>query len=227
MSSYEAWQSGEPIFARMPDENNSYRSNYVVKILLDYWDKVLSQCARALDGLPRQFDPEFCDVNWLDFLAPLCGWTAPYWDTNYPESAKRVLLKNSFSFIWAQKGSRDVLSFILNALGINHIIYIQGSFILGQSTLGTDQLGLDPWDFAVLLPREYIRGGYEFTLAEKMTKLFSPCWCRRTVAYDSFYADLSVAGDPVYDIQSFDELDVIQADSGNALATNDNEILEI
>ncbi|QVQ57078.1 tail protein [Anabaena phage Elbi] len=184
---FKAWNIDKrPIYSRMPKEQvgTSYNDYIATDWLLSYWDKVFIECYDKLEDLPRQFNPLECDEEYLDFLAPLCGWSEPYWSGDYPPESKRQLLANSYSLIWKDKGSLTVLSFVLNALFINHIIFIPGSFILGYSQLGVDELGASGWEFEILLPVTYAQNGYEFRLTRKIASLFSPLWCKYQVRYD-------------------------------------------
>lgn len=176
---------GRPFYRRLPSETpDTYQGNQVVDWLTNYWDNLYRDCAIALDDLPRQFDPSVCDPEWLDFLAAICGFTAPYWDKDYPVEGKRLLLKESYTRIWSNKGSLDCLSFVLRSLGIDHKIVVPGSFIIGQSPLNIDLLGQQGWRFKVILPIKYSPNGGEVRLTQKMVELFSPCWCDRIVEID-------------------------------------------
>jgi hypothetical protein len=151
--------------------------------LTAYWDELLISLKTKVDDLPRQLNPLLCDANWLDFLAPLCGFTDEYWDSTWKASSKRLLLANSYTLIWRDKGSKEVLSFILNALEISHDIWTGSSFILGTSRVGINSLGVAAWDYKILLPSQYNLDGYEFKLANKVNRLFGPLWCRSEVTY--------------------------------------------
>jgi hypothetical protein len=187
MDSYQAWKIDKrPIYSRMPKEQvgTSYHDYIATDWLTAYWDKIFIECMDKLEDLPRQFDPELCDEEYLDFLASICGWTAPYWSADYPPESKRVLLKNSYSLIWRDKGSLTVLSFVLNSLFIDHRIFIPGAFILGVSQVSVNTLGAAGWEFEILVPRRYPENGYEFQLTLKIASLFAPLWCKYQVRYD-------------------------------------------
>jgi phage tail-like protein len=181
MNTKEAWQSGRPIFSRLP---NIYKENPLADNLVIYWEDVLVDAKNIVDDLPRQLNPLLCDANWLDFLASLCGFTGDYWDKEWAEESKRVLLANSYSFIWPNKGSRQALSFILNALFIEHKIYVEGAWVIGTSQLGIDQLGSSNWTYQILLPLKYNLEGVEFSLANKINRLYGPLWCKSEVIHD-------------------------------------------
>jgi hypothetical protein len=185
---YTAWKiEKRPIFSRMPEEQvgTSYKDYPATDWLLAYWDKIFVECADKLEDLPRQFDPLLCDEEYLDFLAPLCGWTGEYWSADYPPESKRLLLSQAYKLIWSNKGSLQVLSYVLNALFIDHRIFIPGTFILGYSQLSVNTLGSSGWQFTIFLPRKYIFNGNEFKLTSKMVKLFSPCWCLYDIKYET------------------------------------------
>lgn len=186
-TTYEAWSTERPIFSRLPEV---YQDNEVADWLTIYWDELLASLKYKIDDLPRQLSPLTCDDKWLDFLAPLCGFTGDYWDRDWKSSSKRLLLTNSYKFIWSNKGTRTVLSFVLNALDIDHTIWEGSKFVLGVSQLDIDSLGTAAWEYKILLPNYYQYKGYEWKLAEKINKLFGPLWCGSEVIYRTgFVAD--------------------------------------
>lgn len=176
--SYRQPMNNTPFYSRLPQETPEiYQGNSVVSWLCSYWDDLYYSTQEKLKQLPRQFDPEFCDEEYLNFLAPLCGFTAPYWDDDYLVGSKRLLLKNAYTQIWSNKGSLNQLSFVLTALNIEHRIITPGSFIIGEGQLNIDPLGSGGWQFTVLLPEKYNEGGEEYLLTRKIVDLFTPAWC--------------------------------------------------
>ena len=174
-----AWLE-RPIYSRLPE---TYTDNNIADWLTHYYDELLIQLNTKIDDIPRQLNPALCDPVWLDFLAPLCGFTPDYWDVKWTVAAKRTLLSNSWSYIWKNKGTKEVLSFILNALDIEHEI-VQGSdFILGKSQLSLDSLGESAWEYVIYLPTSYEPNGYEFQLTRRINSLFGCYWCRSSVEY--------------------------------------------
>lgn len=183
MDTYKAWiVEKRPIYSRLPD---AYHDNQVANWLTDYWDELLVNLKEKIDDLPRQLNPMLCDEVWLDFLAPLCGFTSDYWDISWSVESKRILLANSYSFIWKNKGTKLVLSFILNTLGIDHEIWQGSDFILGSSQVSIDRLGDAAWEYKILLPAYYSSDGYEFQLARRINNLFGCIWCKSEVRYKS------------------------------------------
>lgn len=181
MNTKQAWDTLRPIFSRLPEV---YRENSLADNLVIYWEELLISNKDKIDDLPRQLDPTTCDANWLDFLAPLCGFTGQYWDISWPVASKRLLLSNSYTFIWTSKGSREVLSFVLNALNIQHKIVTGDNWILGTSRLGIDTLGNAAWEYQILLPTFYKLEGPEFKLTARINRLFGPLWCKSQILYD-------------------------------------------
>jgi hypothetical protein len=184
---YQAWRElKKPIFSRMPSEieGSSFQDYIATDWLLNYWDVEFVKSLEKCEDLVRQFNPTLCDPEYLDFLAPLCGWTPPYWDVSYPTESKRVLLSASYYLIWANKGSREVLSYVLNSLGINHRIVTAGSFILGISQVSVNELGTGSWEFEILLPLIYPLDGYEFKVTAKIAHLFAPAWVSYVIRHE-------------------------------------------
>jgi hypothetical protein len=198
MSAYEAWVvEKRPIYHRLPE---CYKDNPIADWLTQYWDALLIEVKEKIDDLPKQLDPQTCDEEWLDFLAPLCGFYGDYWDRQWTLPAKRTLINNSYTLIWKNKGSRDVLSFVLDTLGIEHKIWVGQSFVLGVSQVSIDRLGNAAWEYKILLPDKYASDGKEFKLARKINKLFGCLWCRSEVVYErdivSQYLENAIATDP-------------------------------
>ncbi|BAY23706.1 hypothetical protein NIES2100_34980 [Calothrix sp. NIES-2100] len=181
MQTYEAWVVEKaPIFSRLPEV---YRDNPVTGYLTIFWDELLISTKGKIDDIPRQLDPLTCDANWLDFLAPLCGFTGIYWNKNWLESHKRNLLSNSFTKIWNNKGSRECLSTVLRCFEIAHEIASKGDFIFGRSKLGEDALGNSSWQYIIYLKTIY-KDTPVVSFVEKINTLFGPCWCKAEIKFD-------------------------------------------
>jgi hypothetical protein len=177
-----AWDSGKPIWERLPE---CYKENDVAEWLTTYFDELLINTKAKIDDLPRQLNPLDCDEVWLDVLAPLCGFTGDYWDKAWATEAKRLLISNSFINIWPNKGSKEVLSLVLNCFDIQHLITSRGNFILGTSTTG-DPLGTSAWEYIIYLPTSY-KYGDKFKLTQKLNSLYGPCWCSTEIIFNDAY----------------------------------------
>ncbi|MBE9178660.1 hypothetical protein IQ268_08820 [Oculatella sp. LEGE 06141] len=202
-STYEAWQSGRPIYSRLPGVNEGYRKEEgepIADWLTVYFDELLIATKTTVGDLPRQLNPATCDPAWLDFLRLLCGFTGEYWDKAWSDEVKRSLIANAFDGvdIWANKGSEVVLAYLLELFDIDHEVWLGASFLVGISELpGT--LGSPEWVYYLLLPLKYLRESSEFKLAEKLNRLYSPAFCDSLVCYDAFYVGFSACGDPVFE----------------------------
>jgi hypothetical protein len=176
-----AWDSGKPIWERLPE---CYKENDIALWLTAYFDELLINTKAKIDDLPRQLNPLDCDEAWLDVLAPLCGFTGEYWDTTWKVRAKRLLIANSFLNIWPNKGSKAVLSLVLDCFSIQHLISRRGDFIIGFSKAG-DPLGSAAWEYIIYLPTIYKNPGNEqFKLTAKLNKLYGPLWCSSEIIFD-------------------------------------------
>jgi hypothetical protein len=213
MSIYEAWASGRPIFSRLP-EVYQFQDPPIADWLTKFWDQLLINTKAKIDDIPvRQLNPATCDVEWLDFLAPLCGWDSKYWDKTWTVDAKRTLLINSYSgeSIWENKGSAEVLSFVLATLGVRNIVQVQGDFILGTSVLG-DELGSLPWEYTVRVPADY-QGTSKDNLLQRIIKLFGPAWCIVNIIYDpDRFTFVNLLG--------INEDEILETETGTAIQTN-------
>lgn len=193
MDTAQAWSTGRPIFSRLPDCYKNENSS-VADWLTSFFDDLLISTKDKVDDIPRQLDPSLCDSNWLDFLAPLCGFYGQYWDKYWNDNHKRNLLINSYKKIWSNKGSKSCLSTVLTCFEIPHAILSKGDFVLGSSKLSLDELGKTPWEYTI-----YLNSFYTSTptadLVRKLNKLFGPCWCKSNIQFDDLivqnYLDLN------------------------------------
>lgn len=210
MQTYEAWVvERRPVFARLPGINGGYTDNSPTDWLTDYWDGLLLELkAKAEEAAGRQMNPLTCDPEWLDYLAPLAGFDANHWQIKWSEQTKRTLISNAFTLIWKDKGSREVLSLVLGAVGLRHEVIVQGDFLVGISEVG-DPIGELPWDYTIFLPPEY-QYREEEQLAQWVNERFGPCWCRSRI---------------VFDPERFQRFDLLEAATDTALATQADEAL--
>lgn len=181
IDTYEAWVVEQsPIFSRLPE---CYRDNEVTPYLTTFWDDLLISTKSKVDDIPRQLDPGSCDESWLDFLAPLCGFSGIYWDKSWNSDFKRNLLVNSYTQIWNNKGSNACLSNVLNCFYIPNVITNKGNFIFGYSKFGQDQLGVLGWQYTIYLNTKF-KTNSNIALVNKLNNLFGPCWCTYEIVFD-------------------------------------------
>lgn len=197
------WDTNRPIYDRLPGENGGYReeeaeSVTVADLLTQPWDDLLMETKGAIDHFERDYlDPATALPQHLDWLAQLCGFTGDYWDSDWAVPIKRQLIERSYSFIWENKGSRDLMEWLLATFGLNAQIYLQGEFLAGITRLpGT--VGGDGFWYLLTVQLIYLRSSPEWKLLERLNRLYGPVYCESRVCYDQFYAGFSVAGDPVF-----------------------------
>jgi hypothetical protein len=184
MNTYDAWVTEKrPIYSRLPDcyKPEDGEEEAISDWLTYYFDQLLIGTKDKADNLSINLDPLTCDVEWLSFLAPLCGWYG-IWDETWDTEAKRTLLSNSYTLIWPNKGSLEVLDFVLDTLGVRHLIKLGQSFLVDISLVG-DPIGSIAWNYDILLPSEY-HGQPEYKLTERINRLFGPCWCESSIIFD-------------------------------------------
>lgn len=182
MQTSESWATNKPIHSRLPE---CYQTNEITEWLTGYFDELLVETKTKVDDLPRQLNPLLCDPEWLDFLAPLTGFTGDYWDKTWATQTKRLLISNSYINIWPGKGSKEVLSLVLDCFDIRHLITSRGNFILGTSTTG-DPLGTSAWEYIIYLPNAY-KYGDKFKLTQKLNSLYGPYWCSTEILFNDAY----------------------------------------
>lgn len=95
------------------------------------------------------------------------------------------MISNSYTNIWSNKGSKEVLSLVLDCFNIQHLITARGAFILGTSTTG-DSLGTSAWEYIIYLPNIY-KYGTQFKLTQKLNALYGPCWCSSEIIFNDDY----------------------------------------
>lgn len=200
-STYEAWSSSRPVYQRLPGINGGYYSedgNNPADWLTQFVDVLLVETKAKIDDLPRQLNPDTCDPEWLDFLAGLCGLTGEYWDTAWPESIQRSLIRSAFPTLWANKGSKQVIEYLLNLFGISHDIWLGSAAYADIALADIATVGTPQWRYVIRLPLLYLRDSPEFKLAEKLNRLYGPVFCDSRVCFKEAYADFAVCGDPVF-----------------------------
>lgn len=193
-----AWEQGRPIYRRLPVDAEQYQENDVCDWLTQPYDATLVAWKNILLNFEADFlDPATAREDALDWLAQLCGFTGEYWDPTWPVAAKRELISKSHLFIWPNKGTESLLRYLLAVFGINATIYRVGQFLVDINKVG-DQIGGELLRYWILMPLTYLSNSKEWQLAERLNRLYMPCFCDSAVVYDRFYADFSRVGDPIF-----------------------------
>jgi hypothetical protein len=204
------WANGRPVFGILPTDEG-YVSNSAVDWLTQWVDLESIKTKEDLETeIARQFDPEFCDANRLDYLANLTGFTDGYWDSFFTDIQNRLLIQSSLSQLWPARGTVSTISQVLGILGVVHIIREKGSFILGESLLG-DILGNVGWEYVIIVPTRYY-GSIQEKAIRKAMKLLTPCWCLGAIIYDDTY---------------FSPIELIAVDTFVALQIGDDSIATV
>lgn len=202
MNPKTAWVTDQrPIYSRLPQISQRYKAenpdNPTNWITL-WFDELLVATKATIDDLPRQLNALTCDPEWIDFVAYLSGFSGEYWDKSWNLATKRAIASRA-NWIWANKGTREVLEYLFNALNLSAAIWINSGFYVDESLLDIDTLSEPQYQYFVTVPLSYDRDGAQFRLAEKINRLFGPIVCDSSVCYDAFYVDFSVVGDPIFD----------------------------
>lgn len=181
MDTQQAWKDGRPTLSRLPGINDGYSGNEVADWLTDYPDQLLHGLRVMSEVATDQVNPLTCEPQWLDLLSNLCGWYG-YWDLAWPEASKRQLLAASYTEIWPKYGTATALSFVLQTLGVTHVIQQGQSFLIGVNEVG-DPLGAIAWQYDIVLPTAFFNTK-ESALAERINSLFGPVWCTSRILFD-------------------------------------------
>ncbi len=205
-----AWNTGKPIHDRLPGENEGYRkdeswSGYnptidppIARWLTEPWDGLLIEVKTKTENVyATHLNPLTAQPENLDWLAQLCGFTGEYWDVSWSVAVKRQLIAQSLVDIWENKGSRVLLEWLIQLFGLQARIYLLGEFLADINKAG-DVLGGEALHYWLLVKLNYLRTSDEWKLLEKLNRLYSPVYCDSAVVYEQFFADFSIAGDPVW-----------------------------
>lgn len=195
-----AWESGRPIYNRLPIESGQYQGNVAVDAMTGWIDALLVAVKVSVINFERDFtDPVTARVDALDWLAQYHGFTGEYWEPQWSTAIKRQLITDGQTYIFPSRGLTELLEYFFDLFGIDGRLYLVGSFLAGINVAG-DPCGGDPLYYYILLPlvNGYMRTSYEWNLVVKLNRLYMPCAVRSLVCYQQFYAGFSVAGDPVF-----------------------------
>jgi len=194
------WSTNRPIYARLPSEAEKYNGNPAVDALCQPFDSILVSYKSAIDNFERDFlNADTARSDALDWLAMNCGFTGNFWGTDWSDAQKRLLIKNSHSFIWNNVGTERLLIWLLNTVfAIPAQIFSVGQF-LADINAADDDLGGDQLQYYVLMPITYQTTDKAWLLATRLNYLYMPIFCDSAIVYDAFYADMSSADDPVFD----------------------------
>lgn len=142
-------------------------------------------------------DPTTARAEHLDWLGQLCGYVGPYSLAPFTPAQKRILIAESFRFVWPYRGTRALLLFLIRLVGIEASIYYESDFILGLSRAG-DPFGTPNLTYWIRVTLKYPRGSKEYKLMQRLNTLYGPVYCRSQVCYDRFYLGFSACGEPLF-----------------------------
>ena len=195
-----AWTEGKPIFLRLPSESERYQGNPAVAAICQPFDSILISYKASLDNFSRDFlDPDTARSDALDWLGQLCGFTGNFWGTDWSDAQKRLLIKNSHSFIWNNVGTERLLIWLLSVFAIDATVYSVNDFLADLSAADDDSVGGDQLQYYVLMPITYQTTDKAWLLSQRLNYLYMPVFCDSAVCYEFFAADLSGADDPIFD----------------------------
>ena len=186
-----------PVTSLLPGENEAYTGNAIARSLTAPWDIYTASLVSALSNFyARSLDPKTCDAAYLDWLAQWAGYTGPYWDASWPESAKRALIAEAYTRVWPTKGSQDLLLWLFDLFEIDFQLISSSLPFRADVSRAGDRVGGPSSIFHVLLPMTYSRLG-KWVTARQLLALFTPIWIPFTVSYEESRADIMRAGEVV------------------------------
>ncbi len=191
------WNSERPIYNSLPKIFGGFE-NETTNILTNYWDVLNIETKEKIESLINQVEIDQCDVEYLPLLAMLAGFSGEYNISGYSPDTIRLLIKNSFDFIWKFKGSEQVLRFILLALDIPFEIW-KSSLLIADSSTVPHILGDNNLEYFIQLPLCFKRDSFNWLETVRIIGLYTPAYTNTLVCYDCFFADQSAVGEPVFD----------------------------
>ena len=195
-----AWTEGKPIFLRLPSESERYQGNPAVAAICQPFDSILISYKASLDNFSRDFlDPDTARSDALDWLAMNCGFTGKFWQADWTDAQKRLLIKNSHSFIWNNVGTERLLIWLLSVFAIDATVYSVNDFLADLSAADDDSVGGSQLEYFIVMSLVYETFSPQWKLAEKLNYLYMPVFCDSAIVYASFIADMSSTGDPIFD----------------------------
>ena len=195
-----AWSEGRPIFLRLPSDAERYQGNPAVDAITAPFDSILVSYKAAIDNFERDFlNADTARSDALDWLGQLCGFTGKFWQADWTDAQKRLLIKNSHSFIWANKGTERLLIWLLSVFAIDATVLSTGDFLADINAADDDSVGGSQLEYYIVMSLVYETFSPQWKLAEKLNYLYMPVFCDSAIVYASFIADMSSANDPVMD----------------------------
>lgn len=188
------WQNRRPIFDSLPEIG--YKDNTIADSLTSWIDEKLSRKADQLQNFYKELDPDTCQSGSLEYLAFLHGLSGKFWDNTWKETTKRSLIKNSHSVLWQYRGTSKPIKFVLDAHGISHVLWTDGSTNLSfnlPKKLATPRLR-----FFLRLPLTYARDNWAWKEAKRTVANFAPAVAKYSVCHDKFYLGFSQLGEPLF-----------------------------
>lgn len=188
------WQNRRPIFDSLPEVG--YKDNSVADSLTSWIDEKLSLKADQLQNFYKELDPDTCQSGMLEYLAFLHGLSGKFWDNGWKESTKRTLIKNSHKVLWKLRGTAKPITFVLNAHGIQHSIWTDGSTNLTFKLPA--KLAVPKLRFYLRMPLIYARDSWQWKEARRTANNFAPAVTSYVVCHNAFYLGFSRLGEPLF-----------------------------
>jgi hypothetical protein len=113
-------------------------------------------------------------------------------------ATKRAIASQA-NWIWSNKGTQEVLEYIIAAVGLSAAIWLADDGTFDVDNLDEISFGEPQYQYFIQVPFSYDRDGVNFRLVEKINRLYGPIVCDSVVCYDGIYLDYSEFGDAFFD----------------------------
>lgn len=191
-----------PIYTSLPGVFGQYFSdNEPSNYLTSYWDSLYCNTKHSIDDLKTHLNPLTCDAKYLPLLGVLAGFSENYAILNcFDIQCQRNIINKSHSFIWPNKGSKAVLDYLLDCLGISYTLYSVDNFLADINVAG-DAIGGTGEELInfYLVSDTITRNSSEWNKLKLIIDLFTPIYASHTLTYEHFKAGISACGEPVFD----------------------------
>ena len=172
------WDINRPIYTRTPDcYKADEEGEFDIADARTRWkDATITEIQTTVGRFAVDYlDPDTAKPEALDWLAQVNGFTGRYWDYSWSVPIKRQLIRDSQWFLWQKRGTPECLNYLFGVFSLDAKTVTVGQWKLGVTPLAA-RLGGNPFDLKVELPPRYTPVTPEYTLINRLIRLYAPAW---------------------------------------------------
>jgi hypothetical protein len=198
-----SWETGRPIYHRLPLDSGSWQGNQIVDWVTDYWDGLLTQTKSAIDqpddwlGGYEQLSPYF--IDWVGY--GLCGYSI--WSPDWDDRIKRLLIRDWLKIV-PNRGTLESCQLLIDHLcdGVVSVYdYPRADLDRADAAWCANDI---PQIYHIGVPKEMMRNSPMWQDLERIKQQWFPSGARESrVQYQIAMADYAVAGDATGSFRSY------------------------